>query len=365
MNKTYILTHYPIRVHALAVLVILLGCPVFLAGFPFFSQYDTEENWTGMEPSLFPSPGVYAFSISPLAGFLYGQSEEIVYKEKEADSDTYLSQLLWDMKPLLYYGLELEFSRVDPMGGFGFFVKGSLKSALPFFAGRTGVMEDRDWRNHEQLTDFSISDNYTEGTLLADVSLGISVPLFSTVLLSCYLPGFSFMYFSWTAKDGYGESPPGSTPKIFSGEVLHFSQEWWILSAGLSLDFPLGTVLPGVPFFNRCSLGGFVQAGLVLYYEDEDNHLIAKTQYKDTASFHPAAPVWPIMLEGGLELVFSPHRRIDIAVHGSYRHISGVRGYCESRYPTGQYETEWTDSPNSTGAGYVVWDAGLSVRTRF
>ena len=89
----------------------------------------------------------YVFTYSASLGVLYGQGEEIVYKT--SGEDRYLSELLWDLKPLFYHQSALDFGKTRPLRGPGFWGSLSLRLGIP--AG-SGNMEDRDWLNRE--TDF-------------------------------------------------------------------------------------------------------------------------------------------------------------------------------------------------------------------
>ena len=61
----------------------------------------------------------YAFSLIPLFGLVSGEAEEIVFPDDTMAE--LLSQLLWDMKPVYYYGLEMDLSRTNPGEKRGFF----------------------------------------------------------------------------------------------------------------------------------------------------------------------------------------------------------------------------------------------------
>jgi len=123
----------------------------------------------------------YSISLCPQFGFFYGHVEEIVYPSSGAKAPL-LSQLLWDMKPVFYYGLMMDFSPVRPMERWRFFSELSLKFGIP---GLSGVMEDRDWMSKEnaELTHYSAHDNIAKEILLFDFSAGVSFPFFNVLLV--------------------------------------------------------------------------------------------------------------------------------------------------------------------------------------
>ncbi|MDR1108024.1 MAG: omptin family outer membrane protease, partial [Spirochaetaceae bacterium] len=189
---------------------------------------------------------IYSFSLSSSLGIIYGHSEELVYKY--AGKDTLLSELIWDLKPLVYSGAALDFGRTNPWERWGFFAGASIKYGLPL---KTGVMEDRDWMAAKggYLTHYSRHDAYSNGALLSDLSLGFSFSFFEALLLK---PGirFSYMYFSWSAQDGFtqhtsnsgGDYPPwdsGITKSPVSGSGILYSQHWFVLAPALAAELKL------------------------------------------------------------------------------------------------------------------------------
>jgi outer membrane protease len=201
----------------------------------------------------------YRISLAAGAGVLLGHAEEIVYKNSY--EDTYLSQLLWDLKPMVYLGSALSLSRADPLAGLGAAADLSIKFGLPILS---GTMEDRDWQNKTDpgmLTDFSSHNAYIQGAMLLDLSGGISIPIASTVVIKP-LVSFSYMRFSWIGKDGYGEyrKTVGGVyiddwDKVtWQGTVISYDQNWiifspvglgvfWPVRRSLSLDFRFLSVL--------------------------------------------------------------------------------------------------------------------------
>ena len=71
----------------------------------------------------------YNFTLSGGPGFLYGASYEIVYTHSGAKD--YLSELQWNIKPLLYLALNLDFGLKNPLNSWGFFADLGVKAALP------------------------------------------------------------------------------------------------------------------------------------------------------------------------------------------------------------------------------------------
>ncbi|MDR2093893.1 MAG: omptin family outer membrane protease [Treponema sp.] len=294
----------------------------------------------------------YAFSFHIIGGFMYGQNEEIVYKY--AGNEVYASQLLWDGKPLFYWGAGLELSLSRPLKAKGFFGDLTANFGIP---SESGVMEDRDWiaDNHDNLTHYSSHTNFTQGMLLFAVKTGVSIPLFSRCYIKIFL-SFSYLEFKWQAEDGffqYAEHGPWdpSIPKTdVSGPQIRYVQNWYNLSPGLSLV---------IPFFNfsfalSCGISPFIKGYA------QDNHLSPNKpqQYNDD-------------LRGGISqefkgsFTFSPRRRFSAGLSLAWRSLRGARGASWHRYtgtnPPGPFIGS---GGNSAGAGYSFWDTCLSFTVR-
>jgi outer membrane protease len=307
----------------------------------------------------------YVFAAGLSGGILYGQAREMLYKY--ADTDDYLSQLLWDMKPLAYAGMGLSFSPREPWKKAGFFTELSFRAGIP---GATGSMEDRDWLNteNEMLTHYSRHDNYTRGAFLLDYILGFSFPLGDRVRTRWY-GAFSMMVFNWEARDGYLQytendplaDPPSrypwtdSIPKTYIyGRGITYYQQWFTGSPGMSLHLSLS---------DRLSLGFYIQMGPLIFCGAQDDHL--SEQFIDIVS-------GGLLTEPRAELVFSPSPGWDLVFYVSCRQITRTRGDSYSRKSLFYNEAtqqilpatdeRFLQSTYSSGAGFMVLDAGFSAK---
>lgn len=287
------------------------------------------------------------FSFSAGAGILYGRSEEIVYKSPE--SDLYSSELLWDLRPLVYTGVAADFGPHDPFSQNGLAAAFSFRFGLPL---KTGIIEDRDWLNNNDnyMTHYSRHDAYSRRAILSGISFGYSWTLARFLALKAY-GNFSYMNFSWSAEDGYIQYPSGNSsgsyppwnnglPKDYGlseGTLILYTQNWFILDPGISLAGRFGR------FFSV--EGNFNYSPLVFCF-GKDDHLKRGTVFRDYLYFGH-------YLKGSCALVFSTGKNIDLSLYVSYTHITGTRGdtYAEN-----------TLYANSAGAAYRALDAGLAVK---
>lgn len=302
-----------------------------------------------------PGGSRYSFSLNPLSGILYGQSEEIVYKY--SGEDTYLSQLLWDIKPIVYAGLGADFGPKDIFEGHGFAAKTTVKAGLPL---RSGIIEDRDWLNaqHDWLTHYSKHDAHSRFSLLADISAGYSWRLSSSLALGLY-GEFSYMYFSWSARNGYKQYPnyppavKNSEPpwdesydKVpTDGEGIRYRQNWLILSPALSLHWKISRYF---------SLDGFFNYTPLIYCADRDDHL-------DRV---PVLIFWDYMVFGhyfqwGGAFTLSPKKNLDLSLTVNGRYIMKTRGMTQEK--AGSDPVVQT-SNDGAGVGFKAVDFGFYAK---
>jgi outer membrane protease len=232
----------------------------------------------------------------------------------------------------------------------------------------SGIMEDRDWLapGQDYLTNFSSHANYTGNMIMMDAGAGVSFPLFSLFLVKPYL-GFSYQYFKWTARDGYIQYPKGPDGTYldnapwneslekdpFYGPVASYAQNWFVFAPGLSL---------GLSLFRYLFLEFHFSLGPVLSCITMDDHFNARHENQDYLS-------GGIFMEPGGKIVFSPNKKIEIALFAAYRFVSGSRGSSYTRFTgvEGAYRVSGTFTENGYegGAGFSFLDGGISLKIRF
>ena len=295
----------------------------------------------------------YVFSLCSQYGIFFGYAEEIVYPDSSRKAEI-LSQLLWDINPVCYFGLQLDFSRREPLKKWGLFSNLSFKFGLPAFCGK---MEDRDWQSIENtaLTAYSIHDNFTREFFQLELSAGFSYPLFRVLLLNTFL-NMSFMRFCFFGMDGYGiyanRLSEGKYDPIdfsgarhpYSGKVINYTQEWMIVAPGVSLCWYLPKNFQAELSFSASPL---------ILCADMDEHLTTNTQYRDYMQ-------GGLYLEPGIRLSYSMYKWMDISFEFSWRYISGSTGLIYStNYGSGYYVPG-----GKAGAGLSMTDTSLLFTTR-
>jgi outer membrane protease len=290
----------------------------------------------------------YTFSVTPIAGLLYGQVEEIVYRASVGEE--YLSELLWDLKPLFYFGSALNFSRINPREKWGGFGTLSMKFGIPM---KTGIMEDRDWVDqHSAATHYSSSKASVDGAYMLDFISGASLPIRSVVIGNAYL-GLSYMHFQWSANDGYYQYPKGNGS--FTGLTVVYSQAWLLFFLGLSASV---YVIP------KTVLTLSFQGTPLLRYEGHDDHYI-RLGAADPGQFEDNIE-GGIYLEPGGKIAFSPNDRFSLGFNVSWRYIKGnPHGTTNTRQTGSDRDGRFYLMGHSAGAGYQALDLGLTATIRF
>jgi len=297
----------------------------------------------------------YSFSLCPQFGFFYGHAEEIVYPT-DTKGDL-LSLLLWDMKPVFYYGFLMDFSPVKPMERWSFFSGLSMKYGIP---GPSGVMEDRDWMSKEnaELTHFSSHDNITKEIFLLDFSVGVSFPFFNALLVKTFV-NISYMNFRFYGENGYkiyarslGDgkyAPINDDPEEESfsgwGKVISYSQKWFYAAPGVSVGY-------GYKEYFLAEISFMISP--LVSCADLDEHILKDWQFRDNMK-------GGIMIEPGFRFSFTASKWFGISCEISWRYISGTRGptYVRRQIGIGKYTQE-----GEAGAGQSMLNTALLLKVR-
>jgi len=290
------------------------------------------------EIRLFNKP--YALSLAAQAGIVYGTAYEIVYPNEQ--SNEYLSELQWELKPLFVMGLNFS---LEPVQSWGFFTRFNIKAGFP---ADSGTMEDRDWLDFSapgKLTNFSSHTNKTQATVLLALDAGFSFPVTEWFFLRPFV-SFDYIFFKMEGRDGYSSyASTGWEIKPVSGPVIRYSQNWFLLSPGVSLGFML----------NRFTIMGNIKITPFIYCIGTDDHLaVGKTiTYTDYMK-------GKLAVEPSLDVSFAISPRFTVGLNSSYRFITGSRGDTFQDDHGNSNSTSWY--LNSGGAGLRLWESALYLR---
>ena len=301
-------------------------------------------------------PKPYTLSTWTSFGAFLGHAEEIVYPPSGYKAKMF-SQLLWDIKPLFYYGLSLDFSRAQPMEKWGFFAALSLKNGIP---GKSGEMEDRDWMSveNDSLTHYSVHNNYTNELFVFDASAGFSFPFIRDQFLLKTYVGMTYMHFSFTGQHGEGTyarslgdnkyAPIDEDPAHISfanwEKVINYTQTWLTVAPGIAL----------ASYFNRFYFEFFFTISPLVFCRGVDEHLTNSQVFKDYMR-------GGVFIEPGFHFSFIASRQLEFSLDLSWRYIGGTRG--QTWYGT-QIGTATLVQEGEAGARLSLFNIGLCMKIR-
>ena len=309
----------------------------------------------------------YAFRLTPSIGFLWGQGEEIVFQEHPGNSNPYTSQLLWDFKPLIYLGFDLEFTPRNPWEKSGFHAGFSLKYGLPL---KTGIVENSDWLSPTEsfLTHYSEHDAFSRssledllsgyGTFILDLSIGYSWAVNKRLWLRAY-GDLSYKRFSWMSWDGFYQYGPNFLPGLgnyiawtpdfekinYSGRAIAYSQSWTIISPGAAI---------GVNLSEHFSLSSYALISPIIFGKCKDEH------------FSRGDIFWDSLFGGlyfrlGAELNYAWNHKITYSLSTAWMNLKDARGDTTIYQQIGPAFFV----PDNAGGGFSFWDISLSVKYTF
>lgn len=295
------------------------------------------------------------FSLSYYTEVIYGESFEHVYY-----SDKLLSELIWDIKPILLLGLEasLEWKK-------GFSLNAESSFGLPAFS---GLMKDSDWLNLELNLDtgkthFSRHNAHLQyATILAIHAGWTFFPNVNNSREFSITPSLGFKYYSWKwdAQDGYiqhnsylvnGTYPEWreSQERIpLYGVGISYLQTFYIPTIGISSSFsPVRTI--------QTKLG--ITFSPFVYSHNTDWHFIPTVErdYHDSTIWIE----WHDYLSGGLffepevSAIWSLSKNIQIFLNARKTNILGLRGLTSKKDPS-KSNLSWTYEEDGEGGGAAL-----------
>ena len=301
----------------------------------------------------------FSLSVEPLFGMKWGQVDEYVFLKQSKQSSDKLSELNWEIKPELYYGLKIR-------GGWkGFFEESHFTAGIPM---KSGQMLDSDWQNiqytsanggNTSQTNYSESDNLLDH----DISFGFKGGYeFQVKEIFKIKPAVAFEYqnIKFTGKNGkawYGSSKSGGgyyayddtenqTVTDFTGkEVIKYQRvaDYLWLGSDFAVKLPMGFSVNT----------GFFLAPYV-YAISYDNHLMKGVDYADKTIGFFAAFKW------NLGASYNINERHSVSLNASCFYMRVLRGDDYYKADTSTVYKKSSDSDG--GAGTKYFDLTLSYR---
>ena len=341
---------------------------MFILVIMFFSAYGEEQTINKN----------YCLSLGTQFGFVHGRAFELVYSLPGETKGELLSELIWEMKPVFFYGFTLDFRKADLLSSPGFMASISFKSGIPKDSGN---IENYDWMSNtnSNLTHYSIHPNKTQELYIFDALLGASIPVKSLFYINPFISG-SWMHFSFSGRDGLlkyarpvacsqycqmsnhalgcqwnGDPfttyyPIDLNPFYYpynNTEVIRYKQDWLLIAAGFTI---------GTNIFSPFSFNLSFQISPFTYCTAVDTHL--KRNPPRTFFDYPRMGLF---LEPGTSVSFT-YKSLELTLEAAYRYIGKAKG--DSYYRDDGFIQHYK-STNKTGAGLSVFNTSLLVKVLF
>jgi len=175
-------------------------------------------------PLLTPTEPFPQLYISIQTGVIHGATKEMVF-----DQGQKISEIAWDMKPIIVTGYAIS-ARPHKRVATHFSYWSGVNNHI-------GSVEDSDFKDGIKLS-FSKHTATLERAYLADFYIGYDFLKSDPVALTGIV-GYSLRRIKMGAKDGYVESPPGSTPKDIFGMGIAYEQIYKFPYIGIAFDYVL------------------------------------------------------------------------------------------------------------------------------
>ena len=273
---------------------------------------------------------------------LNGSISEYVFTPASHNTDDVLSRLDWDVKnvPIVSASVDLtlfKYAYFNLGAGFGF-------PSTP-----SGNMQDYDWLNGTELTNYSIHDNFLNSYRNIFVKIGYNFYLPLKITITPFV-AYNYEYLGFDGLDGYWECKILDFYKKveFSGSVISYFQETNAFLVGIKLISPV--------LFNLKIDGEFLISPYTSNINALDKHHIRKTHFMDLMP-------WSYQLQSSLNLSYSIQKHHKIFVQGFLQYIPVSKGNDHFRETdeNGNYtSTDWTiDKGCQGGTSRFLWQISL------
>ena len=275
---------------------------------------------------------------------LNGSISEYVFDPASHNTDDVLSRLDWDVKnvPIVSASVDLtlfKYAYFNLGAGFGF-------PSTP-----SGNMQDYDWLNGTELTNYSIHDNFLNSYRNIFVKIGYNFYLPLKITITPFV-AYNYEYLGFDSFDGYWECKLDyynyREKEELSGIVISYFQETNAFLVGVKLISPV--------LFNLKIDGEFLISPYTSNINTLDKHHLRQTHFIDLMP-------WSYQLQSSLNLSYSIQKHHKIFVQGFLQYIPVSKGndYLRKTDENGNYtSTDWTiDKGCQGGTSRFLWQISL------
>ena len=274
---------------------------------------------------------------------LNGSISEYVFTPASHNTDDVLSRLDWDVKnvPIVSASVDLTLFK------YAYF---NLGASFGFPSTPSGNMQDYDWLNGTELTNYSIHDNFLNSYRNIFVKIGYNFYLPLEIIITPFV-AYNYEYLGFDSFDGYTafkEDDTWQKDEELSGIVISYFQETNAFLVGVKLISPV--------LFNLKIDGEFLISPYTTNINALDKHYMRQLHYIDLMP-------WSYQLQSSLNLSYSIQKHHKIFVQGFLQYIPVSKGNDYFRYTdeNGNYTpTNWTiDKGCQGGTSRFLWQISL------
>jgi outer membrane protease len=316
-------------------------------------------------------------TVSYFGSVMLGQAKEYVYVTNQYADNQSLSELDWDILPIVSPGLG---ANIGWDGGLQ--LSGDISAGLAGLT--TGSMEDSDWLNLETNGD-TTKTTFSKHTAKLDFAYAVN----ARVGWECINPdatkkrdelisitpfiGFKYITMKWDASDGYMQhtTKTGGVYAAWSadqekvpcyGTVISYQQEYWMPEMGFAISVPLGS---------RFSITATFAGSVWVFCYGIDNHYVG-TSYGTYADFTNATRsnnYYDIlsdgyMLEPEISFRWIAMPKLSVFLEGKWTTIGSLRGNTAARSSLGGV-VYWSYESAGNGGGAALNAATIRLGVDF
>lgn len=276
-------------------------------------------------------PTWFQVSINVNSGIIYGNIYEYVFNPNVFTTDGTLYQLSdldWEIKPIVYDGFTLQFDFADLL---------YLKHVQSFGLNKNlGTMEDSDYTNNDGIKNyFSKHDNLLYKYYSYEFEFGLSKEI-SNVFLSAAIK-YNYQQYHMAAHNGYLQYPPGSTPVYIYGDNILYDVKFYNPAVTFSLGYRLADWLLPVIHFDYSLLSSS---------NSVDTHVARDLQFYDRCLY-----LTYINIGGSINFTFKNNITLSI-------------NYSNTMVPKSSGESSWRDLDNDETSTPLRNVAGIELKSQ-
>ena len=299
-----------------------------------------------------------SFRITPEFGLLNGTAKEFVFDNACLNKNNKESELDWDVKNIVLFGISGDFDILDYV-----YAGVSFDVAVP---AASGYMQDYDWLNSVtprwnnadpyELTNYSRHDNRLEKCLSFSVGAGGNIYLPMDFKVTPFA-AYSYDYIGFSGADGYSSYKSDDFKEnYFSGKVIAYRQESNAVLLGVKVQT---SCLPKTFMSAEVSFSPALTFTNAMDYHLKNGDSLSPYGY---AYWDKLVNIWQIRAGTRAQFMFNQNHSAGLSATIQYIPLQKGKNYSK---PLGKNEVpekgKWNENPGIFGGVQrLLWSVRLS-----